>query len=243
MELLPAHMRSRLRAFVNFNSSRVHLERFIRAAAASVPPGAHVLDAGAGDGRYRPLFAHTILHATDFLRVEKPYDLARLDFVSTLTRVPAANASYDLVLCTQVLEHLPDPRTVLAELARVLKPGGALWLSAPLFYEEHEVPYDFFRYTQYGLRQLLEEQSLRVERLEWLEGYYGTLAYQLMGAARSLPVAPPELGRGRIALAPLMLGLKGQFLALSLLFARLDASFKQTNAGYNKNYVVVARKA
>lgn len=235
-------MTSRLRAALRFNSSRVYLERFIREAACSVAAGAPVLDAGAGDGRYRDLFAHAALHATDFLGVDKPYDLARLDFVSTLEHLPAQDASYELVLCTQVLEHLPDPRSVLAELARVLKPGGALWLSAPLFYEEHEVPHDYYRYTQYGLRRLLEEQGLAVTRMEWLEGYYGTLAYQLRGAATALPLVPPASGRAGWLAAPFMAALKGAFLGLSLLFSRLDVAHKVTDWGYNKNYTVVARK-
>ena len=73
------------------------------------------------------------------------------DYVCDLAAIPVDDARFDHVRLTQVLEHLPEPATVLAELRRVLKPGGTLWLTAPLFYAEHERPYDFFRYTPFGL--------------------------------------------------------------------------------------------
>jgi SAM-dependent methyltransferase len=106
-----------------------------------------VLDAGAGDSPYRERFAHVQYESADFERVPgKRY--AASDYVCDLAAIPVEDHRYDLVLLSQVLEHLPEPGAVLAELRRVLKPGGTIWASAPLFYEEHEVPYDFFRYTQ-----------------------------------------------------------------------------------------------
>ena len=102
----------------------------------------------------------------------------------------------DDVLLTQVLEHLPDPARVLAELNRVMKPGGTLWLTAPLFYAEHERPYDYFRYTRYGLHRLLKQAGFRVREIEWLEGYFGTLAYQARMVSRQLPHTRADYGGG-----------------------------------------------
>lgn len=234
-------MYARIRELIAFNPSRKRLDTFIAEAARSVPPKALVLDAGAGDGRYRHHFKHATLHATDFLQVAKPYDLARIEFVSNLVALPSAADIYDLVLCTQVLEHLPDPRSAIAGIARSLKPGGALWLSAPLFYEEHEAPFDYFRYTQYALRRMVEEQGMVVERIEWLEGYYATLGYQLKEAARSLKPLPQNVP-GSLWLSLLLTMLRPFFAVLALFFAQLEMRHKQTDAGYNKNYVLVARK-
>lgn len=234
-------MFGRIRKFIAFNPSRVRLDDFIAEAARSVPAGALVLDAGAGDGRYRHHFEHAILHATDFLQVEKAYDLERLDFVSNLLALPADAGSYDLILCTQVLEHLSNPRIAIASFASALKPGGALWLSAPLFFEEHETPHDYFRYTQFALRLMAEEQGLVVERVSWLEGYYATLGYQLKEAARALKPLPKGVPR-RWRHTLLLTALRPCFALLSFYFARLEMKHMQTRAGYNKNYVLVARK-
>ncbi len=111
------------------NASRVRLDAFARRAAASVPPGARVLDAGAGEGAYRAHFAQTRYEAADFQQVDKPY--GQLDYVCDVDSIPVEDERYDLVLCTQVLEHLPEPADVLTELHRVLRAGGTLWLTRP----------------------------------------------------------------------------------------------------------------
>jgi hypothetical protein len=132
----------------------------------------------------------------------------------------------------------------LAEAHRVLRAGGELWLSAPLFYEEHEIPHDYYRFTQYGLRHLLQSAGFTVKRITWLEGYYGTLAYQLATAAQALPLQPSEYGGALIGLAAttMALLLKPLFLLLSLAFYRLDRRDKHTSSGQCKNYKAVAVK-
>jgi len=228
----------------NYNSSRQYLEEFLAAAATSVQPGEKVLDAGAGDCKYKTLFAGMDYMATDFLQVDKPYDLASLDIVSDLRNMAVADATYDVVICSQVLEHLPEPEQVLHELHRVLKPGGRLWLSTPLFFEEHEVPHDYFRYTRYGLQYLLEKSGFDILRLEWLEGYYGTIAYQMKTMALSLPTTIGGYGGGYFGyiILPIMLLLKGIFGGLTIFFTRLDLHYKNTDDGHCKNYAVVATK-
>jgi 2-polyprenyl-3-methyl-5-hydroxy-6-metoxy-1,4-benzoquinol methylase len=230
------------RLFVN--SSRRYLEDFLRRAAASVPAGARVLDAGAGDGRYRTLFAHTHYEATDFCQVDKRYNFQKLDFVAHLQWLPTDAAAYDMIICTQVLEHLSEPALVLGQLQRALKPGGALWLSAPLFYAEHEAPHDYFRYTQYGLRHLLENAGFEVIQIEWLEGYYGTLAYQSFAAALALPIWPRHYGGGVIGLLAggAALILKPLLAIASIGATELDLRQKVTHVGMCKNYAAIARK-
>jgi SAM-dependent methyltransferase len=222
------------------NPSRVRLEQFVSRAAAAVPPGSSVLDAGAGDCRYRRFFGERRYESADFCKVDKNY--ARVTYVCDLRQIPVTEASYDLVLCTQVLEHVKDPQGVMNEFARVLKPGGQLWLTAPLFYEEHELPFDFYRYTRYGLRHVVEMAGLEVERVEWLEGYFGTLSYQMQLAARSLSVRralDAKLGilqASGVAMSLLL------FRALSRFFGSLELEHKLVDAGLCKNYAIVASK-
>lgn len=224
------------------NSSRVYLEQFVQQAAQSLQPGQRMLDAGAGDGAYQRFFSHVTYESADFCQVDKAY--APMTYVCDLAAVPVESERYDLILLTQVLEHLPNPQLVLTEMLRLLKPNGTLWLSAPLFYEEHEVPFDFYRYTQFGFKQQLTQAGFQVEQTQWLEGYYGTLAYQADLAVRSLPLNPRFYGGG-------WAGIGGSFAALllrpllvvtSLLFSRLDLQYKYTAAGMCKNYALIARK-
>lgn len=84
------------------------------------------------------------------------------DVVGSATNLPFADASFDCVLSTQVLEHVDDPQRMLLECARVLRPGGTLILSAPQYWELHEQPHDYFRFTEYGLRVLLQRANFSV---------------------------------------------------------------------------------
>jgi SAM-dependent methyltransferase len=210
------------------NSSRHHLERVNREFAETVRAGALVLDAAAGDQPYRHLFAHARYEAADFEQVDKPY--ARSTYVCDLTSIPVEDGRFDHVLFNQGLEHMPDPLRVLRELNRVLKPGGRMLCTAPLFYQEHEQPYDFFRYTQFAYRELMPKAGFEIDSIDWLEGYVGTVAYQLEGAARNLP---PGIG---------WLPFRALFGLLSLVFHRLDIRKPYKGGGYPKNYVVLATK-
>lgn len=227
---------------IKINSSRVYLENFVRQAAASLPTGARVLDAGAGEGFYKYLFEHTRYHAADFLKVNKDY--GKVSYICDLQMIPIAQESYDGIICTQVLEHTPEPARVVEELFRILKPGGQLWLSAPLFYQEHETPYDFYRYTQFGFRYLLEGNGFQIVNMRWMEGYYGTLAYQLEMAARDLPLRPVDYGGGLFGwLSSFMFFfLKPVFYVLSLLFSRLDLRHYYISGGMSKNYLIHATR-
>ena len=157
----------------------------MRAFAADTAAEELVLDAGAGHGPYRQLFAHARYESADFAQLGTDY--VPLDYVCDLTEIPVADSRFDAVFCNQVLEHLPDPLAALGELHRVLRPGARLLLTAPLFYQEHQVPYDFYRYTQFGLRHLVERAGFVVDELRWLEGYFGTLAYQFAQMHGCLP--------------------------------------------------------
>lgn len=224
------------------NSSRWYLDRLMADRAMGVPAGSVVLDAGAGHCPYRPHFAHTRYETADFCQVDKKY--GQIDYVCKLDAIPVGAARYDYVLCTQVLEHLPDPAAVLREFHRILKPGGLLYLTAPLYYEEHEKPYDFYRYTQFGLQHLLCTAGYQVEAIDWLEGYYGTLAHQFGKAGRWLSRHPADYGGGVIGLAAAAVStlLKPPLSLLGRWFERLDVRHKFTAKGHCINYALVARR-
>lgn len=127
----------------------------------------------------------------------------------------------------------------------VLKPGGKILITGPLFYEEHEQPYDFYRYTQYGFRHLIERTGMSVERLEWLEGYYGTLGYEFNRVAHHLPWRPQDISRepDRYLLPLPFFALKAFSLLASVVFHRLELREKFVSSGYPKNYAIIATKS
>ena len=133
---------------------------------------------------------------------------------------------------------------MLGELNRVLTPGGTLWLTAPLFYAEHERPYDYYRYTRYGLEHLLDRAGFTVREVEWMEGYLGTLSYQARVMSRALPASRADYGGGAKGLA-LALGAKAARRAGARAadgLAALDLRYKFVGKGLPKNYQVIATR-
>jgi SAM-dependent methyltransferase len=219
------------------SSSRIYIRRFLKRAAASVPPGSLVLDAGAGfEQPYRSVFAQHLYESADFE--------GDVTYRGDIAALPVEDRRFDLIVSTQMLEHVRNPEEVLRELFRVLKRGRQLWLSTPLFYEEHMQPNDFFRYTRFGLRHLFETVGFQVEEVMELEGYYATLGYQMLVASRSLPRSLRFYGGGLMGLmgACSAIAIKPACTILSRLFAHLDQRVKFTAAGQCINYCVIATK-
>ncbi len=97
-----------MRAIFDFNDYA--RERFIQEMALAVPPGARVLDAGAGTCRHKPLFDHCTYKAQDFAKYTGDEHIyGKLDYVSDITAIPAPDAAFDFILCSEVFEHIPRP--------------------------------------------------------------------------------------------------------------------------------------
>ncbi|MBI4446490.1 MAG: methyltransferase domain-containing protein [Acidobacteria bacterium] len=174
--LLPAPLRRRI------NPLEDAIEDFVCSAAAdSKPAGAKpvVLDAGAGESRFQCHFKGHFYVALDSAAGDSAWDYSRIHVRGDLHRVPIRSRAADLAISIQVLEHVSSPLTVLQEIFRVLKPGGTLYLTVPQGWHEHQPPNDFFRFTRYSLRLLLEQAGFQVRLIEPIGGYFHYLGHRL----------------------------------------------------------------
>jgi len=138
------------------------------------------VDIGCGEQPYRSLVETERYIGLDLPVSGRERALKRPDVWYGGLILPLRDACADLVLCTEVIEHVPDPQLVVSEAARVLAPGGVLVLSAPQTWGLHEAPYDFFRYTEYGLRLLCERASLVVQAIWPLGGVWEMVTQRLV---------------------------------------------------------------
>jgi SAM-dependent methyltransferase len=138
------------------------------------------------------------------------WDYGGLDVLADLHSLPFRDGVADAVLATQTLEHLRDPRRFLAEAARVLRPGGRLFLTAPQGFREHQAPHDYWRFTRYSLRMLAEEAGFAEVEVEVLGGYFAFMGDRLPAFHRYLFPRRRALAL-RILLLPLALASKVLF--------------------------------
>ena len=145
-----------------FNFNVINRNRWISAQANNVLSGSKVLDAGAGSCPYSSYFSHCKYYAQDSskLRYEQLSGdgYGKLDYVCDITAIPVDDGSFDVILCSEVLEHLPYPINAINEFHRILKHGGLLILTAPLGSGIHQEPYHFYGgYTPYWYQRILPD--------------------------------------------------------------------------------------
>jgi SAM-dependent methyltransferase len=182
---------------------RFYVNDFVEKVAASLPPGTSLLDAGAGECVYKKYFAHCNYKSVDLGIGEPNWNYSRLDYVAPLHELPIEDESFDAILCTQVLEHLQKPTESVKEMYRVLRSGGHLFVTAPMAHNEHQIPYDFFRYTSFGLKHICTEAGFREIRVTSMGGMFLRWAYEFP----RLLIIFPETGMkdGKINLAGILI--------------------------------------
>lgn len=134
-----------------------------------------LLDLGCGTRPYALIYDTLVDMSVGTEVTYSPHGLQNADIICTAEQLPFADASFDTVLCTEVLEHTRDPFAVIQQIRRVLRPGGYLLLSVPFIYPIHEAPYDHWRFTSYGLRSLCEGAGLEVIYIRPKGGIVATL--------------------------------------------------------------------
>jgi SAM-dependent methyltransferase len=165
-------------------------DRWLGQVLSAIPRGSRILDAGAGEMQYEPLCAHLRYVSQDFAGYDGKGDgtglhtgerrHTGLDIISDIVAIPEPDGSFDAVMCLEVLEHVPDPLAALRELARLLRSGGKLVLSAPFCSLTHYAPYHYATgFTRYFYERHLPELGFKIEQLETNGNFLEYLAQEL----------------------------------------------------------------
>ena len=136
-----------------------------------------LLDVGCGNKPYA-----TILNCDEHVGIDvalSPHNQSRFDRVFDGLTIPFGDATFDSVLCTEVLEHAREPRKLATEIGRVLKPGGYAFWTVPFVFPHHEQPYDFHRFTRYGIEELATTAGLSIVTIQNRGGVLALLAQQI----------------------------------------------------------------
>jgi len=165
-------------------------ERWLDQTLRKIPSGCRILDAGAGELKYKKFCQHLNYVSQDFAQYDgkgngaglqmKNWDQSRLDIVSDITAIPEPDGSFDAIMCIEVLEHVPHPVNALEELARLLHPGGYLVVTAPFASLTHFAPY-FYQtgYSRYFYQYWLERLGFEILDLQENGNFFEYLGQEL----------------------------------------------------------------
>lgn len=184
-------MKQYLKKIVGANTNDEARNQWLKDTLATVPAGLRILDAGAGELRNKRLCSHLNYVSQDFCQYEGVGDgtglqtgswsTDKVDIVSDITAIPEPDASFDVILCSEVFEHLPDALPALDEFSRLLKPGGRLILTAPFASLVHFAPYHFSTgYGRYWYEHHLPARGLDIKSLESNGDWFSFLRQELI---------------------------------------------------------------
>lgn len=154
--IIPSFVRNRI------NAEKFGIVNFMKFASEKAKSSDRVLDAGAGTSPYKNFFSHAKYESTDFEDIFNKSSKNDHNFICNLYEIPRPDSSYDIIINTQVLEHVEYPQKVINEFYRILKDDGKLFLTAPQGWGIHGEPYHYFNFTKYGLESLFKNAGFTI---------------------------------------------------------------------------------
>jgi SAM-dependent methyltransferase len=146
-----------------FFITRIKLFKEIKHNASFI--SGKILDVGCGNKPYQSLFNSTEYIGMDIEVSGHNHTNENIDIYYDGLTFPFEDNQFDSIICSQVLEHIASPKVTISEIHRVLKRGGYVLFTLPFLGEEHEQPYDFYRYTSFGIKNLLEINNFQVQKI------------------------------------------------------------------------------
>lgn len=193
----------------------------------------NLLDIGCGNKPYENEFVGLIdkYVGSDIIQS----NLDKVDILCHANEIPLESETFETIFSTQTIEHVEDHKGLVKEAYRLLKKDGYFILSGPMYWPLHEKPYDFFRFTQYGFKYILEEQGFEIIEINANGGMWATAGQALIHAFKNSHSSNYSI---RI-LKSIYTRLRVVYLINSV-FLWLDK--KNYNPVNTMNYVIVAKK-
>lgn len=148
---------------------------WLKKTLGAIPNGYRILDAGAGEQQFRKFCTHLQYVSQDFAQYNpeamdygiqmQQWNYGQLDIVSDIAKIPEPDASFDAIMCTEVFEHIVNPREAIVEFSRLLRSGGTLIITAPFCSLTHFAPYHFYT----GFNRFFYETELDNNGFELVE--------------------------------------------------------------------------
>ena len=138
------------------------------------------LDIGCGEKPYLQYFNE---HCQLYIGIDLPFSplvkKGSVDIFANALKLPFKKDVFDTIVCFEVLDDVPEPGDLFSEINRALKKEGVLILSAPQMWNIHNAPYDYYRYTRYGLQYQAEKHGFEVIKIIGVGGFWGRIAVKL----------------------------------------------------------------
>ncbi len=196
---------------IDYNSN--NRDKWVIEELTNLAPNLKIIDCGAGECKYKKFCAHLDYVSQDFCEYkgnEKnkglqtgTWDTSHIDIVSDILNIPVKDDSFDIVLCTEVLEHIPHPELALKEFNRILKENGKLILTAPFASLTHFAPFHFCTgFNQYWYNYHLKECNFDILKIEANGNYYSYMMqeiFRVMSSERGRKSIPMKIG-GRLVI-------------------------------------------
>ena len=228
-----------------FRPNLYNRERWVAEKLEAIPPGSLILDVGCGGQPYRKYCSHLIYKAHDFGELDASKQIVggrygHIDYRSDICAIPEKDGAFDAVLCTEVIEHVPEPIKAIRELARLLKRQGILILTIPLGSFVHQAPYHFYGgFSEYWITRFLPESGFRNITVETNGNFFLYLGQECQRVCRIL--FRPKTAAKRVLMLPVEIMLKSVLtLTIPLLCYHIDKYVKTPY--FTIGYHVTARK-
>ena len=169
-------MKELIKKIIGININEESRNKWLEKTLNAIPKGLRILDAGAGELRNKPKCSHLNYVSQDVCQYEGSgdkrglqtgtWDTSKIDLVCDIVNIPEPDASFDVILCSEVFEHLPDALKALDEFARLLKPGGKLIVTAPFASLVHFAPYHYATgFSRYWYERNLPERNFSIQEM------------------------------------------------------------------------------
>jgi SAM-dependent methyltransferase len=198
-----------------------------------------MMDFGCGSKPYKSLFNVKEYIGVDYNGDGHSHEKEEIDVFYDGKTIPFPDNHFDAVFSSEVFEHLFNLEEILPELNRVMKPDSKILITCPFVWNEHEVPNDYARYTQFALKHLLEKHGFSIIKIE-KTGTFVTTIFQMI-VVYNLQYILPVFGF-LMKISPIRFILKFLFILLPNLAGVVSNTLLPRNQGFYQNTIVLAKK-